>query len=232
MILEHIPGSTFEKFSLPVVHVHPCFTQFFRQGHPFKELDLNPAAVYTKKRRTQRCCLDWKQLYPTSCNWGMWLHTATWCPSLLCPSQKNDFQRDTVRGFGNRNAAWVSHRLVELLPPWYMFGCLGLALPMVISATESDLLSHLPRFLRFSSATLGGFPKVWVSPVVTRIFNTKSVMIVMVIRDGWGTMTSQTGEVSNEWRGQPSCPLEQISLELRARGVIGRSWFKRVYVYV
>ena len=54
MILEHIPGSTFEKCSLPVVHVHPSFTQFFRQGHPFKELDLNPAAVYTKKHRTQR----------------------------------------------------------------------------------------------------------------------------------------------------------------------------------
>ena len=68
---------------------------------------------------------------------------------------------------------------------WVLFGCLGLALPMVISATESDLLSHIPRFLRFSSATLGGFPKVWVSPVVTRIFNTKSVMIVMVTRDDW-----------------------------------------------
>ena len=32
--------------------------QLFRQGHPFKELDLNPAAVYTKKRRAQRLLLE------------------------------------------------------------------------------------------------------------------------------------------------------------------------------
>ena len=71
--------------------------QLVRQGHPFKELDLNPAAVYTKKPHTQRHLLfevetalsnELQVRHVTS-------HSDLMALSFVGLSQKNTFQPHT-----------------------------------------------------------------------------------------------------------------------------------------